>query len=260
MKKNNELSAKTLLIIAVITFILRFLIGGIIGSSFGLVSFICLIFGLMRLYRERKQKEKTKPNNIPSHESNQDKLIIPKTDEKNFISTPHIAKVVEYFIINEKQMSLLESECLVSLFNNGYSPLIADEDFNNPKKIEEIDNTATINTPKKWLIARLWLDLINFKDISQKTNTPLNKIIFDYLELLGEQNNKTLITAGLIAKEYEVCDLDDKWESEINKIKNKSKKENYKINYVNDTLFSAEMRVLAWFYKELFNKEFEFKK
>jgi len=260
MKKNKELSAKTLLIIAVIAFILWLVIGGIIGSSFGLISFICLIFGLMRLYRERKQKENRRTESMPSLESNQEKSVIPKTDEKNFISTPHIAKVVEYFISNEKQISLLESECLVSLFNSGYSPLIADEDFNNPKKIEEIDNTATINTPKKWLIARLWLDLINFRDISQKTNTPLNKIISDYLEILGKQTNKTLITVGLISKEYGIGDLDGKWESEINKIKDKSKKENFKINYVNDTLLSAEMRILAWIYKELFNKDFKFKK
>ncbi len=65
-KVKKELSAKTILIVAVVAYALKFLIGGIIGDSFALLGFICLIFGILRLSREMHAKKLLKKSTINS--------------------------------------------------------------------------------------------------------------------------------------------------------------------------------------------------
>ena len=65
---------------------------------------------------------------------------------------------------------------------------------------------------------------------------------------------------GSLAQKYDINDLEKNWEENINKLTNKKESELFKISYVSDTLLSAETRITAWIYKELFNKEFKFKK
>ncbi len=256
----KELSAKVILIVAIVSYSLKFLIGGIIGDSFALLGFICLILGIMRWSREMRAKKLLKKNGINSIPENSAPISksIQKTTKDNFLVMQHIESLINYFINNEKQMSLIDSDCAVNLFLNGYIP--KSEDFNDPQKMVKIDPKILINTPKRWLILRLWLDLANFNNISEKASVPLDKIIADYLEILGKQTDETLIVSGSISKEYDIKDLDNNWKSEIDKIKDKKKKEDFKINYINDILLSAEIRILAWVSGELSGKEFKFKK
>lgn len=252
-KIKNELSAKVILIIAVVSYILKFLIGGIIGDSFALLGLICLIFGLIKLYRENRANKANAKN--PKSISSVD---IPKTNFQNFIMIPHIESLINYFINHEKQVSLINSDCIITLFQKGYVP--ASEEFNNPQKMSTIDPSVKIDNPQKWLLSRLWLDLINLKNISEKTNVSLNNIFVDYLNNLGPKIDQTLITYGTLAQKYNIDDLEGDWEEKINRLADKGERESFKINYVSDTLLSAEVRIIAWIYKELFNKEFKFKK
>lgn len=249
----NELSAKVILIVALISYILKFLIGGIIGDSFALLGLICLIFGLMKLSRENKANkvnakiQKSAYSDVPQ-----------KTNFQNFLMIPHIESLINYFVNHEKQISLLNSTCIISLFQQGYIPI--SEAFNNPQKMSSIDPNIKIDNPQKWLLARLWLDLINLKNISEKTNISLDNIFIDYLNNLGLKTDQTLIAYGTIAQKYNINDLEKNWEEKINRLTSEKEKESFKTNYVSDTLLSAEVRIIAWIYKELFNKEFKFKK
>ena len=60
-----------------------------------------------------------------------------------------------------------------------------------------------------------------------------------------------------LAQKYDINDLEKNWEENINKLTNEKENELFKISYVSDTLLSAETRIIAWIYKELFNKDFD---
>lgn len=122
-----------------------------------------------------------------------------------------------------------------------------------------VDPNIKINNPRMWLTLRLWLDLINFENISKKTEAPLDYLFEQYLNIIGPRIDKTLLTFGSIANKYNVKDLNNNiWQEEIEKITNKKEQESFKYSYIADTLFSAEIRTLSWIYKELFSKEFNF--
>jgi type IV secretory pathway VirB2 component (pilin) len=52
MKKS--LPAKYVLLVAVIAQGLRFLIGGLIGDAFGLLSLVCFVLGIVGLFTKKK--------------------------------------------------------------------------------------------------------------------------------------------------------------------------------------------------------------
>jgi membrane-bound ClpP family serine protease len=52
MKK--QLSAITILLVAVISYGLKFFIGGVLGSVFGILGTICLLIGLVNLFQKKK--------------------------------------------------------------------------------------------------------------------------------------------------------------------------------------------------------------
>lgn len=177
-----------------------------------------------------------------------------KTNFKNYTFIPHIEKLLYYFINEEKQFSLIESKCIITLFQQGYFPISEDV-----QKMTTVDPNIKISNPRIWLTLRLWLDLINFKNISEKTGAPLDYLFEQYLNIIGPRIDKTLLTFGSIANKYNVKDLNNNiWQEEIEKITNKKEQESFKYSYIADTLFSAEIRTLSWIYKELFNKEFNF--
>jgi hypothetical protein len=55
---NKTLSALTLFIVAVVSYGLSYLIGGVIGEAFGLVGLICLVLSVIRFISEMVNKKK----------------------------------------------------------------------------------------------------------------------------------------------------------------------------------------------------------
>lgn len=60
MKK--EIPAYILFIIALVSYGLSYIIGGIIGDSFGVLGLICLLLSIVRFFRERANKKKENTN------------------------------------------------------------------------------------------------------------------------------------------------------------------------------------------------------
>jgi len=180
----------------------------------------------------------------------------PKTNLQNYTMVPHLQGLLSYFINSEKQMSLLYSESIKNFFINGYIP--ESEEFNNPEKLKDM---VDISMPANWLLARIWLDLVQLKTISEKTNVSLEQSFEFFLDYFEPKTAQTLINCGTIANKYFIKDLNDSnWTKEIEKIPTKEEREVFKKNYSIDTLLSSEIRILAWIYKELFNKDYKIKK
>ena len=59
-KLNKTLSSKYLFILGVISYLLAFLLGGIIGDALKTLGFIILVIGILALNHELKQKKKDK--------------------------------------------------------------------------------------------------------------------------------------------------------------------------------------------------------
>ena len=63
MNMKKEIPAYVLFIIAVVSYGLSYLLGGIIGDSFGLLGLICLLLSIVRFIRELSNKRKAKADN-----------------------------------------------------------------------------------------------------------------------------------------------------------------------------------------------------
>lgn len=252
MNKTKYLSSKILLFIGAVSYVITFIIGGIFGDALKTIGFITIVMGIIALNRELKEKKREKTGTTILSG------FPPKTNFQNCLTIPHLISLSDYFISHEKQMSLVDSDCIISLFQQGYIP--ASETFNNPKKMIDINPSININTPKQWLVSRLWLDLMYFGNISVETPVSLENMLTEYLNNQGPKMDQTLIAIGSLSKKYSINELEKNWSEEIKKITNNEDMESFKTNYVADTLLSAEVRILAWIYKELFNKEFKFKK
>jgi hypothetical protein len=59
-KIKKEVKAKHLLLVALISYGLAYLIGGIIGDSLGVLGLICLLLGIVNLIKELSNKKRVK--------------------------------------------------------------------------------------------------------------------------------------------------------------------------------------------------------
>lgn len=189
------------------------------------------------------------------------KNLPPKTTLDNFLNYPHLEKVLLWFLQNDPQTQIISSKAIHELFNGGIRPK-RDEDNDPDIFVVKVNDPIGAKPLERWLVLKTWLDLVLASDGGKLKDlillkTSLEKRI-DYIE---HQTEKTLITAGTIANEYGFdISLNLNLETELAKIKTDKEKEDFKYNYLADSLISSEVRLLAWIYKELFNESYQIKK
>ena len=79
------------------------------------------------------------------------------------------------------------------------------------------------------------------------------------IDLLDIYGTKTIMNAGEIVRQYNLNPLVKDLDKELKKIPTSAEKENFKQNFLADTLNATEIRILVWMYKELFNKNYKLK-
>jgi len=188
------------------------------------------------------------------------KNLPPKTTTENFTNIPHLERVLLWFLQNDKQMQIINSKSVRILFEEGIRPT-PDEDNNPDILVKKVNDPQGAKPIERWLVLKAWLDLIIAKKTAENTHIGLKEALDKRIDYIEKQTEKTLITAGEIALKYGLdVSLNLDLEVELSKIKTDKEKEDFKYNYLSDSLISSEARMLGWIYKELFNENYQIKK
>lgn len=185
----------------------------------------------------------------------------PKTTLQNFNIVPHIEQVLAWFIENDKQVSLVSTPLIKQLFDQGYRPVSSP--WNDPADLEsegrKHGETANIHIVERWLLIRTYMDLAAAEAAAKKGIQPsLGYAIKYMIDVLDKYGSETLFNVATIIHKYNLDTSVNDRDKELSKIKTDSDREILKQNFLADTLTAAEIRILAWFYRELFNKDFKF--
>jgi hypothetical protein len=80
-----------------------------------------------------------------------------------------------------------------------------------------------------------------------------------FIDILDEASTETLTTAGEIATKYDLNFENFVYERKIEKIPARTEREWFKINYLDDNVLGAEIRIFAWLYHEYFGEWYQLK-
>ena len=183
----------------------------------------------------------------------------PKTTLDNFTNIPHLEKLLLWFLKNDKQLQIINSKAIHTLFNEGRRPEC--EESESPENlVKKVNDPQGVKTIERWLALKVFLDLIAISTVVEDTQHDLKKVFEKRIDYIEQQTKKTLITAGEIAGKHNLYvehNLD--LETELAKNKTEKEKEDFKQNYLADALISSEARLLGWIFKELFNENYQIK-
>ena len=183
-----------------------------------------------------------------------------KTTLENFTYVPHLERVLLWFLQNDNQIQIINSEAVHTLFNEGIRPK-CDEDNNPDILVKKVNDPRGAKPIERWLVLKTWLDLVITAKVAEDAHIDLKEILEKRIDYVGKQTKKTLITAGEIALKYNLdVSINLDLEAELSKIKTDKEKKDFKYNYLSDALMSSGARLLGWIYKELFNENYQIKK
>lgn len=188
------------------------------------------------------------------------KNLPPKTTLENFTHIPHLERVLLWFLKNDKQMQIINSEAVHTLFDDGIRPK-CDKDNNPDILIKKVNDPYGAKPIERWLVLKIWLDLVVVAKVAEDAHKDLKEILEKRIDYIEKQTKKTLITAGEIALKYNLdISINLDLETELSKIKTDKEKEDFKYNYLSDALISSGVRLLGWIYKELFGENYKINK
>lgn len=183
----------------------------------------------------------------------------PKTTLQNYSQLPHLVELLFWFINNDKQVSSISSATIRKLFKEGYRPKTTPN--NDPSNLEDSSgNKFDISTTEEWVGLKIWQDLTLVQTVAEQRDVQLLDVAFEaWIDFISKNGKDTLIIYGTIAHKYsldtDALDLD----KELEKIPSKDERETFKKNYLADELTAAEIRILAWIFRELFGKDYKIK-
>lgn len=185
----------------------------------------------------------------------------PKTTLQNYLTVPHLEQILLWFLQNDEQISLVASNTIKILFKEGYRPVSFQD--NNPTILEETarshGQSMDVHIIERWLVIRTWMDLVAAKSFSENNKLTLGQAVELRIGMLDKYGEQTLVQCGIIVNKYNIDPKVTDLEKELSKISTRDEKEKFKQNYLADVLTAAEIRLLAWIYKEIFNKNYKIK-
>lgn len=186
---------------------------------------------------------------IPSYLFSPSQPISLSASTKPFIKRsdiPNLEKVSQFarwFIENDKFAKIIENTSCTIIFNEGYRPKSGKK--NDPESVN-----PNIQTIIQWFVTKLFIDLNLLKEASKKE-------FHAFLDLLGESSDETLKTSCEIAMRYNI-DFDSfVYERELDKIPEGTEREWFKLSLLDDSVLSAEMRILGWVYYIFFGEYYQ---
>ncbi len=169
----------------------------------------------------------------------------PSLGKADIPSPEKVAEFVIWFIKNEPFVNVISNRSSNIIFNEGYRPRAGD--VNNPESVN-----PNISGLAEWFITKTFIDLNILKDATK------DEFIL-FLDMLGEVGDETLITSGTIGMKYGFKFENFVYEKEIEKIPAGPERERFKVNFLEDNVIGAELRLLAWLYHEYFGDWYQIK-
>ncbi|MFX1508299.1 MAG: hypothetical protein ACFFDC_19635 [Promethearchaeota archaeon] len=163
-------------------------------------------------------------------------------------SIPEFGKVAEFvlwFIKNEPIVNTIPNKSINTIFNEGYRPKSGIQ--NNPESFN-----PNIKSLSEWFLTKMYIDLNMLKDA---TNAEFRQ----FIDMLDETSKETLVTSGLIGEKYDFNFEEFVYDAEIEKIPKGVERDLFKVNFLDDCVLSAEIRILAWLYHEYFGEWYKLK-
>jgi hypothetical protein len=165
----------------------------------------------------------------------------PKFSVKDHADQKSFKKTLLWFFSNDPQVKLIKQPTLHALYEQGIRPKAGSR--NDPQ-----DHYSDIEGLTHWFILKIALNLKLMKEFSQAE-------FVQFLDMYSEGTSKTLQIVGELSEKYKLnannLDL-----SEISKIP-ESQRITFMINYMDDCVLSAELRVMAWIYYSSFGTHYK---
>lgn len=168
---------------------------------------------------------------------------LPKFTKTDISNETRVAIFVREFIGRDSQASQLLNPSNRSLFTQGCRPKIGipHDPEANGQKYTDI---------QKYFTRKLYLDLNSIR--------PLNQSGFkSFVDQVGRWSDQTIICAGEISLKYDL-NLEGRFnfETELAKVPDGHERQEFKQCWLNDSIISTELRMLAWIYGQLFNSPY----
>lgn len=169
----------------------------------------------------------------------------PTISKKDIPDMIKVAKFVKWFIENDPLVKVIRNRSSNIIFNEGYRPKAGN--LNNPEKYN-----PNIKELWEWFFTKIYVDLNLLKDANKEE-------FRDFIDLLDEAGKKTLTNAFKISSKYGLSFENVSYEKEIEKIPEGKEREHFKMNFFEDNVLGAEIRILAWLYHEYFGEWYRLK-
>jgi len=168
---------------------------------------------------------------------------VPSLRKEDITDAAKVAELANWFIKNDRFAKPIGNPSCNVIFGEGYRPKSGTE--NTPEAVN-----TNIRDLTEWFVTKLFIDLNLLKDANREE-------FKSFLDMLGEASDETLANAGKIAMKYDL-NLDSfVYENEIKKIPEGTEREWFKVNFLDDAVSAAEMRMLAWLYHQYFGEWYQ---
>ena len=174
------------------------------------------------------------------------KLFGPRrpTLRREDISDPQkVTEYVTWWIKNDHLVRPIVSPACNSIFDEGFVPKAGT--LNNPA-----DVNPSISTLPEWFVTKVFIDLNLLRDADEEAFRA-------FLDGLDAEGAKSLAIVGRMAAKYGWNAEGFVYQREIEKIPAGDERVTFKMNFLDDTVGSAELRLLAWLYGQYFGDPYQ---
>lgn len=165
----------------------------------------------------------------------------PMVTRTDFETPQGIFRILSWFLDNDPLVRILSAPGPNIIFEEGFTPYSDIPDFRNG---------LTVNNLGSWFGYKLSEDFRLAGDMTKEQ-------LVDKLDELCAVGRKTVVTAGELAREYNLDFEHFLYERELEKIPRGKEREMFKQNYLSDCVIGAEIRILAWVYHEFFGEWYQ---
>jgi len=155
-----------------------------------------------------------------------------------------VAEFVVWFIKHDPIVKAISSQSNNVIFNKGYRPRSGTQ--NNPESLN-----PNIGSLAEWFITRIFLDLNILEDAGKEQFKNL-------IDVYAESSKDPLITATTIGAKHGFTFENFIYEREVEKIP-QAERAQFEENFLQDSVYHAQIRILAWLYHEYFGEWYQFK-
>lgn len=165
----------------------------------------------------------------------------PKFGINDYANQKKFQKTLIWFFNNDPQVKIIKQKTLQTLYKQGIRPKAGSR--NDPQ-----DYYSDVTDVTQWFVLKMMLNLQLVKDFSQDE-------FMQFLDTYSEEASETIQIVGNLSIKHDL-NVNDLNLKEISKIP-ESQRTTFMINYMDDCILSAELRIMAWIYYNSFGTHYK---